>query len=152
MNRHALQNVRRSVSEAFLADSDLIDRWHIEAGKGVRVCIERTMKDVETTFDTSFKFYRIDDGGRLAAYWGTEFGNYINLIWVRPEFRNKFFLNRLWNQVQESVSSPFYAAVYSKNLPAVRFYSRHGSKIRDFHMGADPISVFAFTKDSDLCR
>lgn len=138
--------VRAAVAECFASDPDLIKRFHIAAGEGLAACIERTMRDV-STFDRSFQFHRVYDGDELVAYWGTEYGRYVNLIFVKPSHRTREFMSRFWRRVQESVGNPFYSAVYTKNLPAVDFYRKRGGAMETFKHDGQWMTAFTFRNE-----
>lgn len=141
-----LEPVRDAVTECFASDTPLIEHYHVYAGRGLRACIEKTMHDV-ARFDRSFEFYPVHQDSKLVAYWGTEFGRYVNLIFVKPDYRRSSFLKGFWKQITDSVSPTFYAGLYKKNTPAIRFYSRHGKIIESFEHDGHPMVVFKFDKE-----
>jgi len=140
-------HLEAAIRECFASDSALLSTWHIEAPTSLEQAVSRTINDVETTFDlSSFNFYEVYEGPELAGYFGTEFGKYVNLIFVKPEFRNSGFMKEFWTAVEDSVESPFYTAVYSKNTPAIEFYRKHGEKIKDFEIDGKKLIAFKFEK------
>lgn len=140
-----LDEVRAAVAECFASDPILIESFHVASGQGLRACIDRTMRDV-AQFDPTFQFFTISDGSELVAYWGTEFGRYINLIFVKPSHRNSQFMKKFWAKVQESVGDPFYSAVYTKNFPAVDFYRKRGGAMETFEYQGHWMTAFTFHK------
>lgn len=138
--------IRESINECFDTDRELLERWHIAAPASLITCVDRTMRDVGQ-FDDTFKFYPFYEESELAGYWGTEFGNYINLIFVKPTFRHADFMKRFWAKVQASLDSPFTTAVYSKNKPAIEFYEKLGERLREFEIAGNKVTVFKFNKD-----
>lgn len=147
MSTDLYNDVFLAVSECFATDVELIKKWHIGSGSGLNACIDRTMNDVAKYFDSSFRFYKVYERGELAGYWGTEFGKYLNLIFVKPKFRNSDFLNNFWHSIKESVSNPFTTAIYAKNKPAISFYIKHGKIIDNFQMDGNEVVLFEFNKD-----
>ncbi len=144
--------VRQSIEECFATDQDLLDQWHIESGNGLENCVDRTMRDV-AKFDHSFKFFTVHEGNSLVGYWGIEFGQYINLIFVKPGFRTKDFMAKFWDEIKKSVCEPFYTAVYSKNIPAIRFYGKLGKELGSIRIEGNPAILFEFNKESEsLCQ
>lgn len=134
-----------TIRECFGRDPELLAKWHIEAPASLDICVSRTMSDVEETFDlSSFQFYRIFDDQKLVAYFGTEFGAYINLIFVDPAYRTPSFMQNFWKIIKEHVKNPFFTAVYTKNAPAVSFYTKLGSKIKDAETPSGTVSIFTF--------
>lgn len=141
-----LKPVRAAVVECFATDPTLIARYHVDSGQGLEACIERTMDDV-AGFDPSFRFFTVREGGRLVAYWGTEWGRYINLIFVKPSHRNRNFMRSFWKHVQDSVETVFYAGVYEKNQPAIQFYQKLGQVVGKTTHRGNSIVAFKFKKE-----
>ena len=143
--------IRDLVRRCFATDPDLLNRWHIAAPATLEQCVEKTMRDVDS-FDESFRFYLIFSGENLVGYFGTEFGNYLNLIFVKPEFRNSDFMPEFWASICKQMQKPFATAVYSKNKPAISFYSKRGRKVADFKANGHEATSFVFEKDEDSCQ
>lgn len=142
------RNIEAAIRECFASDPDLLSQWHIAAPASLDVCVGKTLHDIETTFDRpSFRFYRAYEGDKLVGYWGTEFGQYINLIFVKPEFRRREFMREFWDAVECSLEPTFFTAVYAKNLPAVKFYSKLGTKTKEFVVDSHKAASFKFSKD-----
>lgn len=145
-------DVGSALFECFATDPELLSRWHIAAGSGLEGCVERTLRDVDA-FDPSFRFYRAYEGDELVGYWGVEFGNYINLIFVKPTYRTREFMPRFWRELEATVADPFFTAVYAKNEPATRFYARQGEIFKTTEHEGHGIVVFRFgKKEFDVCR
>lgn len=144
-------NMAESIRECFASDPALTAKWHIAAPGTVDECVNRTMQDIETTFDlNSFRFYRAYSGDELIGYWGTEFGQYVNLIFLKPSYRTTEYREKIWSEIEKTVAPKFYTAVYSKNLPAVKFYSARGTKIAECCLKSNNVTMFEFVK-KDRC-
>lgn len=138
--------VKEAVRECFASDSDLLQKWHIVAPASLDECVHKTIKDVEE-FDVSFKFYVVYVSDLLAGYWGTEFGNYINLIFIKPFFRCKEFVTKFLKEIWDRMPDEFRTAVYEKNQPAVRFYTRLAYASCPLTALGYPIVYFSFRKE-----
>lgn len=141
--------IREAVRECFASDPELLSKWHIVAPGSLDECVNRTMKDV-TDFDPSFKFYPVFVKCDLAGYFGTECGNYINLIFIKPDYRCKKFVTKFLKEICDRMPDVFYTAVYSKNTPAVAFYAKLANVVTPFTVQNHPAIHFRFRKDS-LC-
>lgn len=105
-------------------DKDLIDVYHIEAGTDVVTCATRTMNDLKSGMD--LKLYQIDE----STVFGTELGNtYLNVIYVRPYFRNKSKMKDIWSKIKTVCSDNFYTGLYKKNTRAINFYLKNDGQI-----------------------
>lgn len=147
-----LRLIEQAVKECFATDKNLTAFWHVVSGNGLNACVVKTMSDV-AKFDPSFKFYMVFAGDDLAGYFGTEFdGKYVNLIFVKPEYRNKRFMTVFWEQLNEHVKDTFYTSVYKKNTPAISFYSKHGSIIEEIIYDGYKAVIFEINKEVGLCH
>lgn len=143
---HLLSLVKEAVTECFTSDPDLLEKWHIAAPGTLDECVSKTMKDVEK-LDDSFKFYTVIVDGSLVGYWGTQFGKYINLIFIKPLFRCKSFVTKFLKEICDRMPDEFLTAVYEKNEPAVRFYAKLAQSIVPMTAHGHPIFLFRFRKE-----
>lgn len=138
--------VEKAVRECFATDPDLLSFYHVEAPASLDDCVKRTLADAEK-FDVTFRFYLVHVGRELAGYWGTEWDRYLNLIFVKPKFRTREFMEQFWDKIKVSMDGRFATAVYARNKPAVAFYSRHGTKLKEFEMHGQPCISFTFENE-----
>ena len=144
--------IKSIMQECFAADKDLLNKWHISAPASLEVCVEKTFNDMKKV-DSSFQFFVAFVQGTLVGYWGVESGCYMNLIFVKPEYRNKEFLTLFWNEIEARMGDRFYTAIYSKNKPANDFYSKLGTTIDTFELDGHPAVIFMFNKkETRLCQ
>lgn len=146
--------VEESVRECFATDRDLLKRWHVEAPANLEKCVARTVTDIDQAGD-DFRFFRVFIKNRirsvLAGYWGTEGSNYLNLIFVKPKYRNRWFMRDFWDAIQASLESPFRTVIYAKNEQAITFYMNRGSKVKEFIHNGRPVVAFEFEKGA-VCQ
>lgn len=142
------QSVPGAVRECFATDPELLEKWHIAAPGTLDQCVEKTAKDAEG-FDLSFRFYLAFVGEELVGYWGTEWDRYLNLIFVKPNYRKPNFMKDFWKYIKRSMNGRFATAVYARNLPAIGFYSKHGKKIQEFQIHGHPAVSFTFEKEPE---
>lgn len=118
------------IEDNFKLDKELIEKYHIEEGNDYKKCSLRTYNDlIETTDKNSFKLYGVYQDDQLIGFFGTEFNNYINTIFVKPEYRNKECMKLFTNYIIDVVGKEFYTALYKKNTRAINFYIKLGGKI-----------------------
>lgn len=145
-------DVKDALAECFPTDQDLLSFWHIAAPASAEECVARTLEDIHRDCDRgTFKFYRTYIDQELAGYWGTEFNKYINLIFVKPKFRNVAFMQKFWTAMTDSLDTPFYTAVYEKNSPAVSFYTARKGKPKKQELAGKKAIIFEFDKEI-LCH
>lgn len=117
------------IEDNFKLDKELIEKYHIEEGNDYKKCCLRTYNDLQKDVDNSFKLYGVFDNNNLIGFFGTEFDNYINTIFVKPEYRNKKYMEFFTNYMFLTVGNEFYTALYTKNKRAIEFYKKLGGKI-----------------------
>lgn len=101
-------------------DSDLINTYHIASGSGVKGCVDRTMSDLSGCID--LRVFKIDD----SCVFGMELdGDYLNLIYIRPQFRNKDSMGKIWSTIRSTLSKKFVTALHNKNTRAINFYLKN---------------------------
>lgn len=116
------------IKECFLQDKELLNNWHIEAGKDHLVCVQRTINDIKN-FDKSFEFFVVKDKEKNIGFFGIEFGNFLSTLFLLPEYRNSKYISQFWLEIQKRLFKPFYSALYSKNKPCSEFFLKNGATI-----------------------
>lgn len=116
------------IRDGFSKDVDLINHWHIEAGNGLDACVQRTCDDLKNVHD-SFTFFEYKENDIVIGFFGREFDNYINTVFVMPEYRTKEYMSRFWGFLTSKVTPKFYTALYSKNTRAINFYLNNGGTV-----------------------
>lgn len=139
-------NYKTVIAEMFPTDKDLIEKYHINADKNATHCVIRTINDLEMA-DKSFKFFIIKDNESTAAFFGTEFGNYLNTFFIHPSYRKKEVIGKIWNKVSGHFSASFFTALYGKNTRAINFYLKNGgTKVGDFCMNGNSAVLIKFER------
>lgn len=106
-------------------DQDLINVYHIASGNGVESCANRTIDDLQQCGE-DLKLYQIDNG----CVFGTELdGDYLNLLYIRPSFRNKDSMKDIWKTIRSTLSKKFVTSLYPKNTRAINFYLKNKGQI-----------------------
>ena len=120
------------IEDNFKLDKELIEKYHIEEGNDYKKCSLRTFTDLQNDVDhDSFKLYGVYNNGDMVGFFGTEFNNYINTIFVKPEYRTKEYMNFFINYITMIVGKKFYTALYTKNERAIEFYKKIGGKVME---------------------
>lgn len=134
------------IKECFSQDSDLVEKYHIAAGTGLESCVQRTVEDLDNCHE-SFKFYKVENEGKLFGFFGKEHINnisYLTSFFVMPQYRNSSDLRNYWNLVNDMfVRQPFLVGIYAKNERASKFLNKCGGLCiaqDDLHK----VKVFAF--------
>ncbi len=118
------QNFEPFIQDGFGNDQVLLDNWHVDAGKGKDICVARTIEDIKN-FDKSFRFFALYDEQKNIGFFGTEFGNFLSTLFLKPEYRTKENKEQLWNMIHKELSNPFFSAIYKKNTPCHKFFMKH---------------------------
>ena len=116
------------IEDNFKLDKDLIYKYHIESGNDYKKCSLRTYNDLLKA-DNSFNFYGVFEGTNLIGFFGTEYTNYVNTIFVKPEYRNRRYMKKFFSLVKSKVDNEFYTALYKKNKRAINFYLKNNGNI-----------------------
>lgn len=140
-------DIQNLISTCFATDPALIETFHVSSGS-LQSCVERTCKDLSLTHP-SFKLYEIEDEGMTVGFFGKEHSNYLTTIFVHPTYRKKESIVKIWSLIQSNFDEDFYTAVYEKNKPAIRFFTRNGTQIDKFNTESGPSVAFKFLKGSN---
>jgi len=130
MHIELTKDIKTLLTDSWASDPELCEKWHIAAPATLEDCVDRTLQDLENT-DNTFKVFKVLDGDNVAGFFGQEIGNYLNLFFIHPKYRNKEKVSEIWSLVSGQFPSPFFTAVYSKNSRAINFYSKNGRILDD---------------------
>lgn len=67
----------------------------------------------------------LDSGGRLVGT-GSQEGNYISRVFVRPEYQGRGYGRMILDRLEAAVGEAWSAVRLDASLPAVRLYERRG--------------------------
>lgn len=114
----------------YASDDELINLYHVESGKGLDACLQKTLSDFDKASD--FRFNIVNDGDEVVGYFGEEtFDVYKALcgFFIFPKYRNQQGRKLFMDTIKERLDSDFYAGVGAKNFKAVNFLFNGGGKI-----------------------
>jgi hypothetical protein len=123
-----VSNDLQIVRTMFSLDQDLIEKYHIYAGKGLEACCDKTIEDLKKA-DESFKLFSIKDEDEIIGFFGKERTNYLNTIFIHPEYRTKEKMGEIWELIKSEFPKVFYTALYKVNERAINFYLRNKGKV-----------------------
>lgn len=131
----------------FEKDKELIDKWHIESGRGINACVERTAQDLK-----GVEFYVIrDKDNEIAGWFGVEeneLGKNLTGFFLCPEHRNERTKKWFVRNVENIINENFVCILYKKNERAGKFLLKYGFEImcdRDLKIDEEPIVVYKYT-------
>jgi hypothetical protein len=128
MTAERTDNYRPILSECFLADKDLLELWHIYAGKGLNACLEKTFRDLQTA---AVIFFTVMIHDELVGYFGKELCDnkeFLTGFFIMPDLRTNEIRTQFWSLVKAQFELPFHCGLYEKNVPANRFIISRGGK------------------------
>lgn len=128
-----LSSCESVLKECFMLDEELINKYHIFAGRGLDACVQKTAEDMRQF--SNYVLYVIKQDETIAAFFGREkIGGalFMTGFCIKPEFRTKEFIGNFWDAVKNNIAQyNVYASIYKKNIPAQKFLSRKGSAVYD---------------------
>ena len=94
MEYREVTDYKELLQECFITDIDLINIYHIEAGKGIEACINRTFDDLKLW---NVKVFGLYEDNEIVGYFGKEANIYLTGFFIKPEYRNSnyIFLNNI---------------------------------------------------------
>lgn len=127
MNAHRIDDYKNLLSEFFESDNELIEKWHIESGNGLKACINRTHQDLRVA---DVDFYVLIENNKNIGYFGIEKNTFLTGFFIKPEYRKKECIQMFWNIVNNHFENkPFYCGLYTKNERALNFLFKAGAKV-----------------------
>lgn len=123
--------LQKVIFECFKEDKELVDRWHIEAGKGLKKCVERTVKDLQLC--DNYTFYVIKDiDNNVAGWFGIEqgsIGKFLTGFFLKPKLRTKENKEWLIKTVKNITNDTFFSGIYKRNERASKFLTNMGGEL-----------------------
>lgn len=140
------KEIERSIREAYLFDSALLDKWLNVAGSGLDACVKDQVHAL--TDSPSFVFYRVEENGKYVGYFGHEHGGaFMATIFILPEYRPR--KAEFWKQVEAQMMPFWRTGGYHKNQPACKFYEKMGGqKVGQINTPHGPVTVFEFQRSA----
>jgi hypothetical protein len=123
-----IQSYRDVLFECFSEDEAFLNRWHIEAGKGINACVDTTLADLQLSNAT---FCIVHEESDLVGYFAKEVlpeSTFLCAFFVRPKYRTKEFLQQFWQLVKSHFNSSFYVGLFDRNIPAIKFISKNNGE------------------------
>ena len=119
------QEWKKILIACFKTDKELITKHHIESGKGLYRCVNKTFEDLSNC--ENLLFYSIKYEGKLCGYFGIE--NYedtffLTGFFIMPKYRNKDFVNIFWEEINKKTDGEFITGIYKKNDKAKMFLEK----------------------------
>lgn len=127
--KEIINNYKDLLKNCFSTDEQLIQVWHLEAGKGLESCVEKTFQDLQLYKTQIFK---LSNENELAGYFGKEVFNnntFLTGFFLLPKFRNHEGRTNFWNSVESELTKPYFCGLYEKNVPANKFIKSHGGHL-----------------------
>ena len=147
MNLSQETDYRNIISQCFAEDQNLLERWHLESGKGLENCVETTHKDMH---DAKIEFFSVHDDQTLVGYFGKEHvqgEDFLTGFFIRPSFRNSTKVKEYWSLLKSEFQKPFYCGLFLKNLPAISFITKnHGEPVLHTEAHGQPALIFKITE------
>lgn len=147
------RDIEAYINLGYSSDIELTKRWHVIAGSSLSECVTRTVEDLKNDTHPDFTFYAVYNGDRFFGYFGVEANkHYLTTIYVHPDFR-KDKANKLefWNLIGSYLNPKFYSAIYNKNTPCMKFFSKLGKIKSGLETKDGPATLFEFDRSS-LCH
>ena len=125
----ACPTYKKLLRECFATDKALLEQWHIDAGKGLKACVNRTYSDMRKSRGlTVFGVYS-GEAEILVGYFGretTKFGQFLSGFFLLPEYRTRAGKEQFWACVRTKFEGKFACGLYDKNEPAKSFIRKCG--------------------------
>jgi hypothetical protein len=146
------EDIKSIVEECFSGDEDLLNKYHIKAGRGLDECVADTYNVLKmyTAFD--FEFYKIDDDG-LVGFIGVEPSiRHLTTFCLKKQCRTKENKWKLWEMINSFFEKGFMCGIYKRNSRAIKFLTDNGCVIfKETEINGHPIVVIDFKKEV-ICR
>ena len=123
------EDIKWCIGEVFESDNDLIEKYHIKAGEGLKACINHTAKRLLECKD--LLFYELDDeDGNFVGYFGLEPQDKFTVLstfGILNEYRNKETSIAFWKTVLAMVGE-LVCGLYTRNTRAINWILKSGAK------------------------
>lgn len=122
------------IKECFATDSELLDKWHIEAPASLDRCVRRTFNDLKNA--PTIKMFVIkcatEDVSEVVGFFGHEKAmgaNWMTSFFIKPKYRDKETFSFFWNCVYDITGNEFFTAIYETNKRAKKFLEKNGFRL-----------------------
>lgn len=133
VTRIASEQVCPLLVELFATDSELVNQWHIAAGQGLAACAQKTASDL---IELNCQVYKLTLNDEAVGYFAHEKANnedFLTGFFLKPSMRTSEHKAAFFKVIKETINRPtFFAGVYSKNVPAVKFLQKHATSAREY--------------------
>lgn len=138
--------LRDYIYQAYASDKDLIAKWHITSGAGLDSCVDKTVSDLGKDTYPDFKFFVVEENGSFVGYFGNELdGKYLTTIFVTPTMRKRKL--EFWKAITGYLANDFQSAIYSKNVPCIKFFSKLGRVEKNLTLHGNDVTLFSFKRE-----
>lgn len=118
------------ISECWSKDQDLIEKYHVCAGKGLNECVMSTVMCLKNDVDKkTFVLYKVMLGSKLIGFFGKEEIQIplLTTFFVMPEYRKYEHMSLFVNAIKSKFEgAPFYCSLYSNNSRAINWLIKNG--------------------------
>ncbi len=138
-----VENYKDLLKECFSTDKNLIEKWHIDSGKDIDACVEKTFNDLQ---DCKVNVYQITNDDELVGYFGKEdceHGIFLTGFFLLPKFRTEEYKKEFWHCIALKFKEPYFCGLYEKNVPANKFIkSSGGVLVKSTNISNNLVSVY----------
>lgn len=130
MNYKEEKNYKPVLEDCFITDETLLSKYHIESGKGLDVCVNKTFNDFNKSY-FPLTFYTLLNEEKIVGYFCVEHLEKIKCLsgfFIKPSFRNEAIKKEFWNIVSKEMQNDFLCGLYLKNIPAIKFIEKKGGR------------------------
>lgn len=120
------KDIEECLRKYFSTDKELIEKWHIAAGKDVETCVQRTLKDLKNNTANTFVLFELEDN---SGFFGIEDNNFLTTFFIHPKNRTKESLHSIWSIINSKLDVNFKSSLFTKNTPAIKFFLRNGGQV-----------------------
>jgi hypothetical protein len=116
----------QKVYDCYLSDPYHIEKDHIEAGKGIDVCVKSTIDVLE---NDGAVINEVEKDGEVIGYFSSVVINEYPIMqfwFIKPAFRKKDFVIYFWMKVLSFFKGLFYTTIYCKNEKALIHLKKQG--------------------------
>lgn len=120
------KDISTLILECFATDTELLEKWHIEAPASLEICAAKTTKDL---LDLKVSVYCIEKHNKVIGYFGKEIvddNQFLTGFFIKPEYRTKNNIKEFWNKVNTIMGgTSFFCGIYKKNKRAYNFLMKN---------------------------
>lgn len=112
------------IVNCYQSDLELVQNYHVLAGRGLSACIDRTASDFITS--NTIKIFKLTKGDKFLGYFGDENGEFLTGFFIMPEFRDTKSKQSFWNTVVNHFKGSFNVGIFDNNIRAAKFLDKMG--------------------------